>query len=136
MTNEQMLTELIELAVRNGWKSKMWLAGIRSQIKGYSETGFYLLFIFNHDFAKAVFGIEEVCMYCGGSKRIQGRHDDYLTGEIEMQNDCLNCGVPFTMFDDKGEWNTVLCNWEYKLQGLAITPEADRIKYCYENRKI
>lgn len=108
MTNEQMLTELIELAVKNGFT-----LGINAWIPCGSELEFLLKdyerpseieLLFNHEFAKAVF-----------------EDDDHKIIREGIS------GIGFNYPLEK--------TWQYHLQQLAITPEAERIKYAWEHRR-
>lgn len=54
MTNEQMLKELIELAVENGWETRMRFT--EPSYRYLVEQGYAAKVLFNHEFARAAFG--------------------------------------------------------------------------------
>ena len=119
-SKQSKLTELISLAVENGWdclgiytsKKAVWakphwyVAGGNNPskddpilVKGYKESGLMAnikleLFIFSHDFAKAIWG-------------------DFKSGKIGN-------------FDE-------LENWKYHLQQAVISK--DPLKYYWENKR-
>jgi hypothetical protein len=126
MTNEEMLIDLIKLAVENGFDiSNEWESlssnvivpsGVSSFLRWVTENGeqystlidTYGLetLLFDHDFARALWGEQGF----GGE----------FTGKYS--NPVINKG------------GGAQRGWRYYLQQLAITPEQDRIEYAYENR--
>lgn len=70
MSNQQILEKAVQKAIKNGWS---WAVNERpidsygdlQGVKWLLGTESYKLFIFNHDFAKAVFG-EEYIKYIDG----------------------------------------------------------------------
>lgn len=89
MTNQEILQTAIQKAIDGGWKD---IESRERAIDGYKQGGVYGL-IFNHDFAKSLFGDEVICGYCG-----------------------VDCVLDHH-YDNKFE------NWQYHLQQLVISDD-------------
>ena len=87
---------------------------------------FYKGIIFSHYFAKAFWGDEPICDYCGESKFDPGESFD---GEIVTYDPhCKNCGCPAIDIVEFGKMDgTTLPAYLYHLQQMII--EKDFIKY-------
>ncbi len=112
MTDKEILTKAIEKAISNGL----------ILIEGKHYFGFI---IFSHDFAKAFWGNEDTCMYCGSTKFGDARVG--VPGEpIEHEWVCQECGA--TMLD-KAEFDegNMIRAWQYHLQQMVL--EENPISY-------
>jgi len=117
MTDSQTLQKAIGIAIENGWKGYWGDTPVKLEsttstfdaISGMPTVSIHILHkdrvfgyggipifnvIYNHDFAKALWGEDDVCNYCGTNK-----HDAYC----ERQGNCQA--------------------WEYHLQNMVISPD-------------
>ena len=128
MTQSEKLQKVIKRAVKNGWEDensystefKLELAKDSTLRKKFPETLKYALddiatlMSFAPDFAKAYFGDEQCCYYCGSVDEIC----------------CPSC------IETRGH-GTTLC--QYHVVKLALTPPSERIDYLFnfiENENI
>lgn len=105
MTNQEILIKAIQKAVEGGCKSagglsmQGWLVAVRD----YPDEVAFFQLIFNHDFAKALWG---------DNPKIWESNDSYLDN------------------DDSSD-NGFIWNWQYHLQQMVIAD--DPIKYLGEH---
>lgn len=129
MTDEKMLRELIGLAERNGYKfwnlNKDYVEFIEDEMiwqykKGHGFYASVTDLLFDHDFAKAVFG-EEECRKDDKDFDSMKKYESDLWGSYgDYWSD-----YPAHFIGNK---------WQYHLQQMVLEPEEYRIKYTYENR--
>lgn len=112
MSNQEILEKAIQKAVDNGWQYQY--DGTTEPLNRENALKLYKLFIFNHDFARALWGETpdpshlEVYLVNGGGK------------------------VPsYTMVDQKKEFAKRHSGWQYHLQQMVIAD--DPIKYLGDN---
>ncbi len=110
MSQEQKLKKIIEKAVENGFNisiinfSFIDFEYIKENIS-YEDLPIDSI-LFNHSFAKAFWGYEELCMFD--------------TGELHNFKNC------------RCEYFVSLPAWQQYIQLLAITPDDERIDYLYK----
>lgn len=103
MTNQQILEKAIQKAVDGGWNAPF------ASIETFLNWGGKLeQFIFNHDFAKALWGKERTCLNCGSSQF------------FSRETTCMGCSEPHPA-----------SAWQYHLQQMVIAD--DPIKYLGEH---
>lgn len=132
MTDQQMLQELIELAVKHGWESPFGLAeaGVPCEAHSVESEGTCIsTLLFNHDFAKAVFGEMEVDWL--GMTELENLEWQEKSYDHALGKNPPEWQLPFvaTPFESEKE------RWEYFLPKLALTDEEKRIEYAYEHRR-
>lgn len=118
MTNEQMLTELIELAVKNGCEvAQVYWDDLQDEFGGYdlewtlaNGPGKQIWFLFEPDFAKAIFGEEE-------TNQALFEHYTWPSGVTSSEE-------------------ITRVSWQFHLMQLAIADPKDRIEYAYKHRAI
>jgi len=110
MTNEQILKKAIERAVKNNWDKTdlYWFnnKGEKTWNPVLENDDAYKLFIFDHDFAKAVFG----------DKNCSAQED-----ESKMWHDTSCCSACGCFFEGK--------EWQYHLQQMVLLTDKERFKY-------
>lgn len=109
MTDSEVLQKAIERAIENGWKTNIFWDDMLSQPTIYDGDGGYayvnpLSILFDHDFARALFGEEEL--------------------ERATSNDHIKIKGNFTRPVRGHE------GWQYHIQQLALAE--DRIGYLRE----
>lgn len=146
MTNKEILEKAIQKAIDGGWKvtnSTMdtpekimgWYAYPDSWYDSYSN-----LFIFNHDFAKALWGEEVRTQY--DSHYIPARgypgepipKEDIKDDKILKNWDCTRCGAPWKKCLAGTPCNLIVkgnTGYKYHLQQMVISE--DPIKYLGDN---
>lgn len=118
MTNEQKLQALIETAVKNGWEDDEHFSVDLNEIR-FNSPNIHLLMKLKDSvqgFARSYFNqnvlrvinISEVFFSHSFAKAVFPKSIEIMPG----------------LHDD---------GWQYHLQQLAITPENERIDYCYKN---
>lgn len=126
MTNEEILREAIEKAVKNGynpikdmgavdnfdinrtqghWKG-LWISYETKRGDGGQEDITRMLF--DHDFAKAFWGEKDCCPYCGSTGATLWCGLDGF--------DCGKCNINLSN-------KKYAINWQYHLQQMVIEPE-------------
>jgi len=112
MTNEEILERVIEKAEKNGFDYNDWCMNSTfwlnpelhdTCLDWIIDTPEKL--IFDHKFAKAFFGEEEICMYCG---------EKYEVNYDICQNE--NCMLG-------GYYSNSIEKWQYHLQQMVIKKE-------------
>jgi hypothetical protein len=116
-TDREMLKELIELYEKNS----VGVIKIDYLVYISLET-----ILFNHDFAKVVFGTEDYWLIENTSGGYEA--DDFYLEWIKAEK-------AMKLEDGEDRMRDEEYAWRYHLQQLAITPEKDRIKYAYDNRR-
>lgn len=115
LTDQQVLTKCVEIAVENGWKDGELISKNQEALDGLLNEHATLL-IFDHDFAKALFG--------------EGWHFNLgRPGKRKEPTKCDNCGSVcpwFKLQPDEYDDAWIYC-WQANLQQLAIAE--DRINY-------
>lgn len=161
MTDQEKLEAFIQEAVLSGWdgsdigiKRELWLDDVFGEfyrdntLRIWSEQP--LEIIFNHDFAKALFGEEEEPVYLPHDVRSRDEgfvNDIYVPGNkhtsadlkrnLEENYKCRRCGKQLL---SEYEVNNFKCEqskmgstnvgWEYHLQQMVIS--VDPIDYAYK----
>lgn len=138
LSENEMLKELIDLASSRGFAMvdrKHYCDIGRNVITGAIEhLGAYESIIFDHDFAKAVFGKEELFK---GGRTVEEVKADWKSVYFEGKNRS-EVEAKRIMNHDFEYWRkhgNIVPKWNIHLQKLAITPEDQRIKYAYDNRR-
>ena len=65
MTNEEILKKSIAKVVKNGFNSKSNMLVVCMEHGVSMRDNIHYLLIFSHDFAKAFWGTERICVECG-----------------------------------------------------------------------
>lgn len=96
MTNEDILDEAINIAIKKGLKtikedSSYFIRINNRYIDNWSFWMYRSEIIFSHDFAKAFWGTKTICTLCGSDKFNAG---ESFNGETtEYQPHCAKCGT-------------------------------------------
>ena len=119
MTKQKKLEAIIEYAVSRGWEGEPNLDMIDRlfRVSAY-PYGFVYKTLFSHDFAKAVFGEEEICYGCKEST--EKNYDDGM---------CKNCCKNAAHDENVGDMDFDSA-WKVYLQQAVIAD--DKIDYYFE----
>lgn len=115
MVHDEMLRALLDLAEEHGWEYAFSFDMMSDAHVWGSDTGHGL--IFEHDFAKAVYG--DTAGICSITGRICEWNSD----------DGIECIAHF----EAGSCERVMNIWKYHLQYQSLSD--DPLKYMYENRR-
>ena len=129
MTNAEILKKAIKKVQKNGLDCELSGSGnVVKMFRGKDETNempTIFEFIFSHEFAKAFWSNNFVCIFCGQS--------EYETKEThtpdihERTTLCVNCGVEAMDKNEFPEQGTMLRWWQYHLQQMVL--EEEPLKY-------
>jgi hypothetical protein len=89
MTQSEKLEKLVEYAIENGFELKDWdrLPEVPGAKQMFINTlGDAKTLIFNHDFAKALFGKEEICITCEQSRTHVAYRCDFPAYELTYRH--------------------------------------------------
>lgn len=128
MTNKEILEKAIQKAIDGGWHvpfSKGWLERaleVTDFNQPYYERAHYSDFpleavIFNHDFAKALWG--------------EVHEPDYSEFEYHEEYKVYDGNRYYMTINDQRVWDSRCTGWQYHLQQMVISE--DPIKYLEEN---
>ena len=124
MTNKTILKKAIKKAVENGWQGVK--KGEEYFIVYELEYIPYEIFIFSHDFAKAIWGEERTCLMCGSIEFEGGMTPSTPAGLSENWERCTKCGAETLDRIEFDEGNT-LPAYLYHLQQMVL--EEEPLKY-------
>lgn len=136
MKNEEILKKAIEKAMANGYQARK----DKEDYLIHAEGGWYLVSpkdfsrswgsakdnywaVFSHDFAKAFWGMNHICRWCGESKL--ETKTDFLSGEKNTV--CMGCGAEAMDYNEFPKEGNMMRKWQYHLQQMVL--EEDPIKY-------
>lgn len=109
MLDKDILQKALDKAVKNGYPD--W--GMPRGFAIYSV-------IFSHGFAKAFFGEEETCTFCGSTKFEGGRSYNADSGD-DYWSRCSKCGTePMSIFEFGIGDGTTYPAWAYQLQQMVL----------------
>lgn len=125
MTHTEILAKAINKAIAGGWLKgedmdlDSYLHNLHQAMQSDMWAGVENVVIFNHDFAKALWGLDRlVCDSC---------HVDAGPGDTE----CWNCNCKTFEYVAYQNTEDNLPNWQYQLQQMVIAE--DPIVYLGEN---
>jgi hypothetical protein len=132
MTNQQILEQAIQKAIDGGFNDSATASWIRKLMTDTPEESrrFSPMLIFNHDFAKALWGEDLVCIF---------DESEVCNGTNEEGEEYWRCSETSSYGNSiHGEWgwadddtDGVKKQWQYHLQQMVIAE--DPIKYLGEN---
>lgn len=132
--NQTLLAYLIDKARGNGWEYEVRGFNYDPATPYWWDNPYMLQgLLMSHEFAKALFGSNEICTICGSDEFKGGK--EYIPGEQdEYWSACARCGAEPLSKNEFDEGGNTLDAYQYHLQQLALIKPSERLEYAYRTR--